>query len=331
MQKRGRSIRPASGYLALLATCAAPAPGQQVVISQVYGGAGCGTLNCSTYQNDFIEIFNAGQTGVNVTGWSVQYSAAASSNWQVTTLPAFTLAPGQYFLVAEGAGPNGTNPLPTPDASGSIAMAATAGKVALVKTTTALSGTCPSSLDIADLVGYGGTASCNEGGGNASAPGTVTAATRKDAGCTDTHVNTADFEAIAAAPRNTSVPLNVCTPPGNPSGSAGVSPNPAPQGSEVTLTVMVTPAANPPSTGIAVRADTTSIDGVAADTFNAAGGNVFMLTRTLVQPGGPALRRRECLRRDGVHIDVEQPGRGAGFSQPLFRPRHGELRPWQPR
>ena len=26
-----------------------------VVISQVYGGAGCGTAGCSTYQNDFIQ------------------------------------------------------------------------------------------------------------------------------------------------------------------------------------------------------------------------------------------------------------------------------------
>lgn len=281
MRGSGDGVRAVGGCLLVAAVCAERARAQQVVVSQVYGGAGCGTLNCSTYQNDFIEILNAGQNPVNLGGWSVQYAAATSSNWQVTSLPAVTLAAGQYFLVAEASGPNGTNPLPTPDASGSISMAATAGKVAVVKTATALSGSCPSSLDIADLVGYGATASCNEGGSNAPAPGTVTSATRKNAGCADSNVNGADFEAIAAAPRNTSSPLHVCTPPDHPSGSAAVSPNPAPQGSSVTITVMVTPAANPPSTGLAVQADTTAIGGVANEVFAHIGGNVFMLARTL--------------------------------------------------
>ena len=48
------------------------------------------------------------------------------------------MAPGKYFLVQEAAGAGGTTNLPTPDAMGSIAMAAGAGKVALVNSTTAL-------------------------------------------------------------------------------------------------------------------------------------------------------------------------------------------------
>jgi hypothetical protein len=32
------------------------------VISQVYGGAGCGTAGCSTYKNDYIELFNLGSS-----------------------------------------------------------------------------------------------------------------------------------------------------------------------------------------------------------------------------------------------------------------------------
>jgi predicted extracellular nuclease len=104
----------------------------QIVISQVYGGAGCGTAGCSTYQNDFIELFNRGVATINLNGWSVQYAPATSSTWQVTNLPNVDLAPGKHLLVAEAFGINGINPLPAPDVTGTISMSATAGKVALV-------------------------------------------------------------------------------------------------------------------------------------------------------------------------------------------------------
>src|SRR6185369_13120439 len=75
--------------------------------------------------------------------------------------------------------------LPTPDATGSIAMAATAGKVALVSSTTALSGACPT-VGIIDFVGYGTTASCFEGSGRAPAPSNTTSDQRVGGGATDT-------------------------------------------------------------------------------------------------------------------------------------------------
>lgn len=71
-----------------------------LVISQVYGGAGCGTAGCSTYKNDFIEIYNRGATGVSVDAWSVQYASLAGSIWMVTNLPNVTIPAGGYFLVA---------------------------------------------------------------------------------------------------------------------------------------------------------------------------------------------------------------------------------------
>src|SRR5262245_41402320 len=116
---------------------AARAVSPTIVISQVYGGGGNAG---ATYRNDFIELFNRGNTSVNLFGWSVQYASATGTTWQVTSLSG-SLAPGQYYLVQEAIGAGGTTNLPTPDASGSIAMSATAGKVALVNTTTALSGT----------------------------------------------------------------------------------------------------------------------------------------------------------------------------------------------
>ncbi len=62
----------------------------------------------------------------------------------------------------EATGGGGTTALPTPDAIGTIAMSATAGKVALVRNGTALAGACPAGGRLADLIGYGIAASCAE-------------------------------------------------------------------------------------------------------------------------------------------------------------------------
>jgi len=189
-------------------------PSLGLVISQVYGGAGCGTAGCSTYQNDFIELYNRGKTAISINGWSVQYAAATGTAWQVTALPNVTIQPGQYFLVAESFGANGVNPLPTPDATGTIAMSATAAKVAVVNCTTALTGACPSNVtgacSIIDFVGYGATANCNETA-NAPAPSTTTADIRAGGGNTETDTNSTDFSALAPTPRNTASAFNTPT------------------------------------------------------------------------------------------------------------------------
>ncbi len=186
--------------------------GSSLVISQVYGGAGCSTAGCSTYKNDYIELFNAGGAAINLTGFSVQYAAAAGSSWQVTALPSVNLAPGQFLLIHEAANANGVNNLPSPDATGSIAMAATAGKVALVNSTIALTGACPLGIigGIIDFVGYGTTANCFEGAGPAPAPSTTTADVRTL--CVDTNNNNANFTAMAPNPRNTASTMTPCSP-----------------------------------------------------------------------------------------------------------------------
>ena len=127
-----------------------------IVISQVYGGGG---NSGATLTNDFIELFNRGNTAVSLNGWSVQYASSAGTTWAVTPLTNVMLQPGQYYLVQEAAGAGGTTPLPLPDATGTTAMSATTAKVALVNTTVALSGTCPAGASLVDLIGYGG-ASC---------------------------------------------------------------------------------------------------------------------------------------------------------------------------
>jgi predicted extracellular nuclease len=182
----------------------------QVVISQVYGGGGNAG---STFKNDFIEVFNRGVSAVSLNGWSVQYASAAGTTWQVTNLTNTMLQPGQYYLVQESQGAGGTTNLPTPDATGTIAMSATVGKVALVNSTTALSGSCPSSASIQDLIGYGtgtGGASCFEGTTAAPTLTNTTADLRAAAGCTDNNTNSTDFSSGAPNPRNTATATNLC-------------------------------------------------------------------------------------------------------------------------
>src|SRR5258708_35510344 len=178
-----------------------------------------------------MERVNSGGSPVSVNGWSVQYGAATGTTWQVTALPNVSIQGGQYFLVAESAGANGVSVLPTPDVTGSIAMSATARKVALVSSTVALSGACPST-NVVDEVGYGATANCSETS-PAPAPSTTTADLRASGGCNDAGNNSTDFAAGAPTPRNTSSPTHSCVntpptivPPGNP--IATVTMNAAP-------------------------------------------------------------------------------------------------------
>ena len=198
-----------------------------LVISQAYGGGG---NSGSVYTNDFIEVFNNGFTAVSLNGMSVQYSGATTTTWTATNLGNVLLQPGQYYLVQEAAGAGGTTPLPTPDATGSITMAGTTFKVALVSSTAALSGACPTA-GVVDMLGVGPTANCSETTPTAVISNT-TAAIRKTNGCQDTGSNVADFNIATAAPRNTASATNPCggggpalaiTDVSLPEGNAGTS------------------------------------------------------------------------------------------------------------
>jgi hypothetical protein len=116
--------------------------------------------------------------------------------------------------------------LPAPDISGgSINLAATAGKVALVLGTSLLSTvTCPGDngvspfnpnvTAIVDFLGYGSTANCYEGVGPPTVSGTNSNARSviRTVSCTDTNVNSADFSNPATAPaaRNSASATNLC-------------------------------------------------------------------------------------------------------------------------
>jgi predicted extracellular nuclease len=199
---------------ALAASMAANAAGQ-VVISQIYGGGG---NNTATLTNDFVELHNNTSVPVSVDGWSVQYGSATGTSQQITKL-AGTIAAGGYYLVQEALGAGGTTPLPTPDATGTISMSATAGKVFLVSNATAVtctgtstSATCTGA--IVDAVGFGTTANFFETAPTPNLSNT-TAALRNGSGCTDTDNNSADFTVGAPNPRNSASPVFTCSGPVN--------------------------------------------------------------------------------------------------------------------
>ncbi|MDF2680314.1 MAG: nuclease [Brevibacillus sp.] len=181
-----------------------------VVISEVYGGGG---NSGASYKNDFIELYNPTGQAVSLSGWTVQYASAAGPAWQKTEL-AGSIPPNGYYLIQEAAGSGGTQSLTAPDAQGSIAMGASAGKVSLVNHATALSGTNPAGqAGVVDFVGYGTTANAAEGGAPTAAPSAIAGVSRKsnESGIVpgegngwDTDNNGADFLTADLTPLNAS-------------------------------------------------------------------------------------------------------------------------------
>jgi cytosine/adenosine deaminase-related metal-dependent hydrolase len=175
-----------------------------LVLRQIYGGGG---NSGAPFNRDFVELFNPSQTPFALAGLSVQYGSAMGTTWLVTPLPAgATIPPGGSYLVALASGATGA-PLPTPDATGSTNMSATAGKVALVDGTNALTNACPTT-NIIDLVGYG-TTNCFETD-EAPAGSNTNSITRAMGGCTDNDNNSAEFTAGAPVPRNSASPAAPC-------------------------------------------------------------------------------------------------------------------------
>ncbi|HVX46953.1 MAG TPA: endonuclease/exonuclease/phosphatase family protein, partial [Mycobacteriales bacterium] len=147
------------------------------------------------WKSDFIELANRGESPIDLTGWSVQYhSRGATGTWQVTPLSG-ELAAGGRYLVAESTGQGGTKALPAPAVTGTIAMSATDGTVALVHATAPL--TCGQDCtDANDLVGFG-AAAISEGSPIAGASNTLSVQRSTAA---DTDDNSADFAAAEPTP-----------------------------------------------------------------------------------------------------------------------------------
>jgi hypothetical protein len=179
-----------------------------ITISQVYGAGGnAGAL----FNADYVELHNVSGVAQSLSGFSIQYGSATGSTFTgVSALPTVNIPAGGYYLIQMSATGATGAALPTPDnvASPSIAMAAGAGKVALVNGTTAI--TACNAANVIDFVGYGTTANCFEGTGPTGTISTILAAFRNNSGCTDTNDNTADFTTVTPVPRNSATAVFTC-------------------------------------------------------------------------------------------------------------------------
>ena len=170
----------------------------QVVINEVYGGGGNAG---APYTNDFIELYNNSSSPVIMTNWSVQYTSATGTAWgsNKTTFSG-TIPANGYFLIQLASGANGVA-LPTADASGSINMSATAGKVLLCNSNVNASAVVnPTDPQIIDKVGWGGTANGFETA-PAPAPANPTSIQRITTGV-DNNNNSTDFAVGSPTPTN---------------------------------------------------------------------------------------------------------------------------------
>jgi predicted extracellular nuclease len=175
-----------------------------VVISEVYGGGG---NSGATLTHDFIELYNNSDQAVDLSTWSVQYAGTGgTATWQQTNLAGF-IDPRTTYLVQEARGGGGTTALPPPDATGTIPMGGTGGRVALVKNQTLLvCGTvCASTAPVVDFVGYG-AAPDFAGSGATTAPTNSTSVQRFPEAFTNTGNNAADFTVAAPTPKAPPVP-----------------------------------------------------------------------------------------------------------------------------
>ncbi len=184
--------------VALTVPADAATDGTGVVISEVYGGGGGAT---ATFRNDYIELHNPTGQAVSLSGKSVQYrSSNGTGNPSGITALSGSIPAGGYYLVAEGGGTAG-EPLPTPDATGSIAMSATAGTIFLANQPGALTAPASGSLTgnpaVLDLVGYG---SSNTFETKATAAPSATTAVARTPAAKDTDDNSVDLVVAAGTP-----------------------------------------------------------------------------------------------------------------------------------
>jgi hypothetical protein len=205
----------------LLLSAAAQGASPDLVVSQVFAGGGNAG---ASFTNDYVELFNRGNSTVDLSGWTVQYATAAGTAWTPTALAGTVLPGGRHLVQLASGGANGSA-LPAPDSTGTTNLSTAGGKLALVHDTAPLTcgasvGSCSAVASVHDLLGYG-TATDYEG---AAAPAltNTTAAVRADGGCTDTDANASDFTAAAAVPRNSSAATTPCTA-GGPTGSQSAS------------------------------------------------------------------------------------------------------------
>ncbi|HKP47009.1 MAG TPA: Calx-beta domain-containing protein, partial [Pyrinomonadaceae bacterium] len=198
----------------------APAAAGDIVLSQIYSNGGNAG---STYQNNYLELFNRTNNNIDISGWPIYIADATGAFNQsvaVSSSRGVTIVAGGYLLLSFGPASSNGAPVPSdfqipffspfPGIPG--LNLSPSGKVFITPASGSFATTCPlPDAQIVDFVGYGTTANCFEGSGPTGTTSNTTAVLRKSGGCTDSNNNAADFDVSAPAPRNSSSTLNFCS------------------------------------------------------------------------------------------------------------------------
>jgi endonuclease G len=237
-----------------------------IVISQFQTGG-------AVAEDEFIELHNIGSTPVDLNGYRLVYRSQNGSNdvgpFAVWTSPT-VIQPGQFYFIAASPGYDGgvvPDMIYTPSVC-LCSMALGNGGLAIRLG--------PSNTGaIIDAVGWGTGSNIFFEGTRTPSPPIHTSQARLLNGCKDTDNNLADFSNLnPAVPRNTSTTPIVCGG-GGADLFAAMSANPTTvsPGSNVEFAVTVIPATTPPSTGISVVGDLSSIGGSPTQQFFDDGTN----------------------------------------------------------
>ena len=180
-------------------------------ISQVYtrgGEAG------ATYQNDYVELFNAGNTTIDLKGWAllVDTFEGDTESSLGSSFNSFSVPPGMHVLLSYlGNGSNG-QPLPKDDfGPGVVGLGSTRGNIILLPPGQPVPFGCAAQMAAAaDSLSYGSATCSVSEGPPAPAPPSNKSLTRIEGGCTDTNNNLNDFLFADPNPRPTSSALTPC-------------------------------------------------------------------------------------------------------------------------
>ena len=223
----------------LVPTAAMAADGADVIISEAYLKGGSAN---APFTNKFIELYNAGDTAQDLSGWSIQYrSAAGTAGPSANTALSGTVDPGEYFLVSwRGNGTVGAALPVTADQAvdATFGASGTTGTVYLADTTTALSlpaGSVVAQPNVVDLLGYGASNTFEtalavvdgpNGTPNSLARGTLADTDNNSVDFTSTSTVTPQSSADASTP--TPTPTETASPTPTPTETASPTPTPEP-------------------------------------------------------------------------------------------------------
>ena len=182
-------------FVALLCLGALPLRAQ-VVVNEVFAG---GSNSGAPFNQDYVELFNNGEAGVDLGGFSLQYATATGATFSniITFASGTFIGAGQFFVItASTAGATGAAVPNVTHTGATVGLANAGGKIRFLDS----SGT----PIIVDFVGWG-TADTREGAGNAPAMTNTTSLQRIPNGF-DSNNNNLDFQLLGPSPGALNVP-----------------------------------------------------------------------------------------------------------------------------